>query len=272
MDQNIPEVIYHYCGINSFYKIISSGVIWASLYTSLNDYTEASWFYNKLVTKANGKWSVEHAAKLEKFLDNVFINIKDYFIASFSEKEDVLSQWRAYAEDGQGVAIGFFSDSFGIKKQIPTLSLDEERVKGIVKINYNEDLHDKLAEVIIEKVLSEENLFNMNFDSFILTTKNPFFVEEQEVRIVEVIDTRLNINPDMPGLRTRYIGEAFDFRINAKKDIVPYRNIPLFGTGERKLHSIYLGPRCGIHVRHMLLLLNKYKIEVADKIYYSKAT
>ena len=51
----IPPVIYHYCSVNSFMKIIENRCIFASIHTSLNDFTEASWFYNILKKEAESE-------------------------------------------------------------------------------------------------------------------------------------------------------------------------------------------------------------------------
>lgn len=274
MNNKLPDVIYHYCSIESFYSILLSNYIYASLHTSLNDYSESAWFYQLLLSKANIKHTDSNKEKLNSFLNNVFINIKDYFISSFSKEDDVLSQWKAYADNGKGVAIGFYTNSFGIKEQVPSysLSVHSDQLKGIFEINYDEQYHNSLAENIIDLVINDKDVFNINFENFTLSIKNPAFHEEKEIRIVEIMDTRINFNPDHLGLETKNIAKHLDYRLSPKGDIIPYRKFNLFLNNERKLHSLKLGPKCNIHPKHLNLFVMRNEIEIINGISISKST
>lgn len=268
--ENLPEVIYHYCPVESFFNIVKEKSIFASLHTSLNDYTESAWFFHLLIEEAKKRSNESNSKVLNSFLDNVFVNIKDYFITSFSKEKDILSQWRAYSNNGQGVAIGFYTNSFGIPIQVPHYSDDAKTLKGIFEIDYNTANQNNLASQIIDYVLSGNDQFHDSFERLTLTIKNPAFYEEKEIRIVEIIDTRLNLNPDMFGLRTRNVAKHIEYRSNSK-DIIPYRKFPILNN-DKRIHSLILGPKCEITEKHLLLFLEANEIEIVDGIYFSSST
>src|SRR5262249_40637048 len=103
------ELIYHYCPAQAFIDIITSKTVWLSAFYALNDATERSWGYSI---------SERVIEELKKDADPKFIETiralisRAYFhsllmIGSFSLDGDIISQWRAYADDGRGFVIGF---------------------------------------------------------------------------------------------------------------------------------------------------------------------
>jgi hypothetical protein len=54
----------------------------------------------------------------------------EFFIASFSRDLDELSQWRAYADNGRGYAIGFAPRVFRIEENRPDLKPNEKTFVG----------------------------------------------------------------------------------------------------------------------------------------------
>lgn len=99
-----PSLLYHYCPIEAFKSIINNGCMRLSDATHMNDSFEGK-MLEHIVERHNlrsgtpgGACHSYHDYKLFK---------KTFFIACFSECGDLLSQWRAYADDGRGVSIGF---------------------------------------------------------------------------------------------------------------------------------------------------------------------
>ena len=108
-----PNLIYHYTNDAGLRGILESGKIWLNDLFEMNDPSEL-------------RHGVEHAIELTKamaqnrsaemrFFADHFDGIRKagiqrsahYFIASFSSKGNELGQWRAYADDGNGFALGF---------------------------------------------------------------------------------------------------------------------------------------------------------------------
>ena len=117
------EIIYHYCSLDTFVNIVRGNKLWLSNVFCMNDYEEHRWF-RRLVQKvakemvASGEVSQDELRKGlvrgdsildiedERFGDGVN-TWKQVYCISFSKDGDSLSQWRAYGDNGQGVAIGF---------------------------------------------------------------------------------------------------------------------------------------------------------------------
>lgn len=101
--------LYHYCSPASFDAICQSGMLRFSDVFSMNDTLEMHWGYRQ--------WEVVAGELIdsvgEDFIDHVDAILSTSslkmlpLIASFSTDPDVLSQWRAYAKDGEGFCIGF---------------------------------------------------------------------------------------------------------------------------------------------------------------------
>src|SRR6056297_2083220 len=104
----IPSHLYHYTTSFGFHGIISSGVMWASNYSYMNDAQETNFFFKlvqkhlrKLVNKGNAEKLSDFGLSPEKFVPSV----ESCFICSFSENADQLSQWRGYAQGGYSLGV-----------------------------------------------------------------------------------------------------------------------------------------------------------------------
>jgi hypothetical protein len=117
-EPNDQDILYHYCSAASFQAIVESKRIRFSDINMLNDAEEMRWGYH-IFEKAAGELLRLAASNPQlKYLDKAFLDKIDEiispmqffvhpFVASFSKEPDMLSQWRAYAEDACGFAIGF---------------------------------------------------------------------------------------------------------------------------------------------------------------------
>lgn len=127
----MEKCIYHYCSVSAFKAIIQSSTIRLTNIAQSNDKDEivnAIDKYCDILNKAllafscriyENKTNIDIEA-LESWICNVQIGemvnnaIENqsliYYVACFSEFRDLLSQWRGYGNDGEGMAIGFDSD------------------------------------------------------------------------------------------------------------------------------------------------------------------
>jgi hypothetical protein len=118
VNQPIPEKLWHYTSIDGFSGIISSGGIYATDVRFLNDaeeFVHARRIANEVAEQAaeigefnyplreNLRWLVAEIFK------STFLNPSgaQIFVASFSDSEDDLSQWRAYSHGSCGASIAF---------------------------------------------------------------------------------------------------------------------------------------------------------------------
>jgi hypothetical protein len=149
-----PEtILWHYTTGSSLISIISSGTMFATQVSCLNDSTEIR-YSSKLLQNAltNLRGSVLSDVVKMEFIDRALENMKEdpdypaqsglpYFVSCFSLLEDDLSQWRAYGGGENGYAIGFRA---GDLRSTPIL---------LIRVNYDPDLHRQLAEEAAEATL-----------------------------------------------------------------------------------------------------------------------
>ena len=285
-DINLPEYFFHYCSLDSFTKIILSGSLFRSHTIGMNDFTDSKFLFEILKKKVKEKISEIGNEKIFKeFLEYIDLNIIDCFITSFSAQPDVLSQWTMYADNGRGVAIGFWRNSFeNIMAQIPQNARDAKYRIGIFPIEYiDEEGTNVFIDYILKSLMEGKEYFDLGilFIRYMMNKKHFSFKNEEEIRIAELHDLRSgrNINP-AGGLMTRYVGESLEYRIKNNNQIIPYFSRKFLkedkslnnGINEEfHLHSIWLGPESEVNHRAIELFLDKRRIKVDKGIHYSKS-
>ena len=104
------KLIWHYTDMYSFVQILKFRTLHFSKATRLNDSEELSWV-KKILDETNDQKEALEDDKLQELQEIAKITeIKDRvspFASCFSLSPDVLSQWRAYADQGRGVSFGF---------------------------------------------------------------------------------------------------------------------------------------------------------------------
>jgi len=190
------RILYHYCSVENFLKIIQSRSLWLSNCSQMNDSKEITWVetYFEFVNDFFPRRKYHH------FLKYLFTtydwNKKIPYIFCLSEIKDSLSQWRAYATDGKGVCIGFNIENIGIKKTLPGWNINRDKTIGICKIEYNELKQKRLIQKTTEhfkKIYDKKEdeiwqvastFLALELVNYSLTFKNPSFAEEKEWRIL----------------------------------------------------------------------------------------
>lgn len=182
-------------------------------------------------------------------------------IACFSDKEDMLSQWRAYANDGQGVAIGFNMEYFkDIKDKDPNRDFIIDRVI------YNSDEQKKLLHNKMKTFIKELRQATEQGEFFFLTLASGFFelgqifkdssfAEEREIRIIHGNSERAAEH------------DILKYRVT-ENSIRSYLEIPLASnvTNVKAIKEIVIGPKCiasefnlkEFCIRHYELFDSKY--------------
>ena len=181
------NIIYHYCNVDAFKAIIQNKTLWLSSVYNLNDYKEIHWIKEKVLKKIKEYTNKNNYEKFNSFIKLYENQQPTVYIASFSQGEDLLSQWRAYANDGYGVAIGFNTEYFKENSLIKTSEVlydeikQEEEIKNILKplLSFDEKIDFESIEFqsFCEEIINEIN--NLSAKS-----KNELFMEEQEVRLI----------------------------------------------------------------------------------------
>lgn len=122
--QYCPEILYHYCSVPTFYNIIKNKSIWLSDISKSNDSEELQWFFTIFKKRIDDTWNRYLANRRKKGVIDEENAIKEGYNRitntlesenakcwgfCLSEKRDDLGQWRGYADNGCGLAIGFKS-------------------------------------------------------------------------------------------------------------------------------------------------------------------
>ncbi len=112
-DKPPPEIIYHYTNDIGMRGILETGKIWLTDVFSLNDPSELRHGCDLAVGALTHGFN-EDRPEIEQFCCHLaemlrlgIEEIAHFFTCSFSETGDDLGQWRAYADDGHGFALGF---------------------------------------------------------------------------------------------------------------------------------------------------------------------
>jgi Protein of unknown function (DUF2971) len=154
---------------------------------SMNDFLEIHWGYSvweKVAGELIHSLGYDFLDKVDKIIHST--GLHGLLVATcFSQDGDVLSQWRAYADDGKGYAIGFYAKDI---LKLPIRAL---------KILYNEaEQIDELRKAILAIYETEKKSpvkFSKDFATMcyvlaydLAAFKNPAFSEEKEVRTMVV--------------------------------------------------------------------------------------
>jgi len=177
-----------------------------------------------------------------------------FYVVSFCEKGDLLSQWRAYSSDGCGVAIGFDFE------KLSKLCTDEERTECLYDVGpcaYTDDEQFatlmKIAAVLAPNGLGEDTkLATVCMSMTAAFSKHSGFFEEHEFRILTG-----------PGSKKKY--REVDERMT------PYHEF-LLSEDYSWLKEIIVGPchqQIAI-VKAIEAILEELKIDPKDKIRYSE--
>ena len=243
-----PDVIYHYCSMESFIKIIENKELWLSSSTQTNDIAECRWLFSLVVryVQENFSNSPEDIQFANSMLDMIALNSSPSYIACFSQDMDRLSQWRCYADEGKGVAIGFKLSSFENTligsvdfKKFPRQ--DKYYLCKVIYANYG--TVSPMIQLLIDQA---KNCSDPHYDIGIIFSKlrtlfkNDSFSEENEWRFA--VDPYLSRKSDANIWLSTLPMEIFRTRLTAK-GLSRYIAYPILGAGQPQIAEIVLGPQ-----------------------------
>lgn len=265
------ETLFHYCSNEAFVSILRSRSLWLSALTLSNDNLEGRWarkIFDDAIMGFDPKMDSHDWQLLSQCLDD-WQSRRGVLGACLSEAGDILSQWRAYADEGRGVAIGFCHQLLSNLPLQHRKGWVMEPHYGLDKVVYDETEQKEIATSRIKNFLeaskiSEINAFRLGpqksfklfeYLGFELMTlihqfKNPAFAEECEWRFCR------HLTLDKPADRVRTFA-SLDFR-NSDRGIIPYSPLPL-PQGTAWIKSIVLGPRNPTPVDVVKAMLVKFE-------------
>lgn len=263
MNQNISDqsskdsqnIIYHYCSMNSFFKIIESKKLWLSDSKFMNDKYETIWVHTlveQTLEKLRADFSEEQIEAFRKKYRQ--IDSDQRFVCCFSYSGDRLSQWRAYSDDAKGVAIGFSLDKLGLKNKsygakfdiyeggsVDTESLAYENV-----VYDNENQLKIVKNIVLYALKSPETIHHMlTLHTTSTLYKHTSFSEENEIRMTY-----------SPQLDDNNILGKKQFR-ESNGRIIPYYEFD-FRDKMQMLTEIIIGPKSEMTESELKSFLSAY--------------
>lgn len=268
---------YYYCSLNTFLNIIKNKQIYLSDPLKMNDTLEIKWYLKNLENEDrlyreldfDVAESVLENLKSDSGLDftlEEFKEILNYkgqrsaYISCFSKEPDILSQWRAYAENGTGVSIGFDLDKLSIASNIFHKEVIYEDISNSIDNNV-EEIANTICVVISENKLSkkEEQLeaFLHELIPEFLKYKNPAFEEEKEVRLIYCDDMKFETIVNSYGAfhkKWNPVELEHDFRITGDNNITEFVKLDFDPSA---IEEIYIGPKCALSESDVNNIINK---------------
>lgn len=250
------KIYYHYCSVDTFFNIMQTSTLRLGNPLSMNDYSEVIWFLKLIKNYADKKERYQNILDkwflIESIIKDIMQEIQFPYILCLSKKNDVLSQWRSYADDGKGVAIGTNVDNLlQFSSLLSGKDIIYEPQKQMEMIN-DKNIDGLLDE--IEKEFSNNNIKNLHNKvrtllSYLLSDsivcKNPEFREEDEYRILcNLVDSNLE-KCKISGIKFRTNNEC----------ILPYREIYFDKIKYSLIENITIGPKSLLNDRNLWLFL-----------------
>jgi hypothetical protein len=258
----VLQTIHHYTDLNGLQGIVSNHDLWLTHSRYSNDDEELTHGYEIVKEvieeiQANGKIST----KKKKYLTHVadILNIpmaEGVFICCFCEVDNLLSQWRSYGANGNGVSVGFKPDGFSyitgpdspssglirLWKVFYDRNTQKEIVRSALNFAFSDNTEPRLSAAIRAQKAADAIQF------FIPTFKNQDFKDENEIRLIYT---------PLPGSTVKP-----QFRI-ARGMLVPYYSLKELDGSPTPRHlpikSVRIGPSVNkqLNLESATMLLDK---------------
>lgn len=150
-----PERIYHYTDYTGIHGILESGSLRFGDVFSLNDPSEiyhgmgvSLRLLRERVESSDSKIKRFFVDRYESFLNSGVKRSGHFHVCCFSTNSDSLSQWRAYADNGAGYALGF--DAGLLESAYGHINGARAENRSVFHVTYDDkkllELHEKIIE------------------------------------------------------------------------------------------------------------------------------
>ena len=249
-----PPMIFHYTNDAGLRGIIESGKIWLTDIFNLNDPSELSHGFSYSISILNER--VAAGPPAAKLFAQTFQHFgtagglqasAHFFVCSFSSRGDELGQWRAYADNGRGYALGFdtralevpfarVSETGHFSGNTFPVSYDDEELAGFHR-QFIDMVFPLLTlpsgrplskEAIIEYMAELSVTLAKNVAQSVLFYKHSAYSNEQEYRFLQL--HRADVPPPEVKFRSR------------PYSLVRYREFDWRSAASDALKLIVIGP------------------------------
>lgn len=249
IDREPPPLLHHYTNQHGLLGIVSTGEIWATSVSNLNDRKEfeyakdlAESLISSCIKQEPDERKRRHLGYLRNAAAGAGINI---CVSSWSSRADDLSQWRAYSGTGTGYSIDLKGSSlrefaeaqnFILAACIYEPSAQERVLRSLIDADLAQNIEREGShppEGDHERYMLEQNggSFCYHINRYASLFKHPGFAAEEEWR---VISKPINVHRMQfrPGVST--IASHFRFSL---RDGHEYQGEPTI-----RLDSVHVGP------------------------------
>lgn len=192
-EHEVKDIVYHYTSLDTLINIINNQTLWATNHRFLNDRSEYKHGISLLLEFIETQKPSKNLYLKTLIPEFEKIGEYDRYVTCFSNNGDLLSQWRAYSNNGKGVSIGFIRTHINSALAKPTdgsYILYDDLKKNIVLQTYLEKwlAFSKKEELNFDwQNHDPKKVFNLLFIDFfsllIADYKDSAFAEENEYRI-----------------------------------------------------------------------------------------
>lgn len=267
MASQLPRNLYHYTDQAGFIGIVKNAELWATKIQYLNDNREfnlAVDIAGEILQKMLNETSNE---KIAQTIKDLVVRMSkmghmNVCVCSFSEKADLLSQWRGYSKGMAGYCLGFRSDAieaiglsnaFVLKKCIYDPEQQRTEIKNVLEELIKKHMldDDRIPSNIEPKGLSSfftpfvkdvDRSLSMLFPLI----KDASFKEECEWRFIskghvshEKLDFRPGNSSIIPFAKIRFGGTVHNFLREVIVGHTPNKDLAIASTKDL-LHSKYI--------------------------------
>lgn len=271
-----PNQLFHYTTSFSFLDIINSQCMFATERSYLNDPQEFNWgvgvFRDLLDAFENSQYPKKFIQGIRKALEGKAIEDMRLFILSLSANPDLLSQWRAYSDNGRGFSIGFngisLRDRAGFSEQV-LQNIDLENYLDdfvysyhLLPVIYSSDDQNNLIQDFVRVAFTywqsiedidephSYHLFLMmcayRAKELLISFKSPAYSEEQEWRIVATVhknNWKIKYRESKYGI-TPYVKLNLTIRESFPKLILPITEINVGPNSPSKQNKLGIKMFC----------------------------
>jgi len=260
---NDQGILYHYCDAHAALSIVAEGKVWLSSFALSNDSREGLVGREAIMATAMANGAVPYAADQIGEQMEVIDSLYGCYGMCFSTHHDKLSQWRGYADDGAGFAIGFQYDSLEWLK-IPralgvTPEVEKEEIR-LYRVQYDREAHQNAVSTIHQSMQPHIAKLDhpINYLAALANKPDTTVVASQRGAREAIGETLLMSWPDLYTLKSEAFTEeaewraialafnyqsGFKFRTSRGK-LVPYIEHRLPKSPEANpIREIVLGPR-----------------------------
>lgn len=245
----VPRLLFHYTDGTGLRGILESGKLWLTDINSLNDPSEVTHGLIsaiEIIKQLKNNESLKLKLFIEKFqkmIDGYADNPTNLFICCFSKDGEDLGQWRAYADNGRGYAIGFDGN------MLVKAFLEPAMKRAAFPIRYEDDRMNEMQKKIIEMFIPLYSIngsedFQRKLDDNLLGQlalsaiffKHEAYRNEEECRFSQIFP----IGPPVEGVKLR----------DRRYSLIQYIEFDWRTVAAGSLKKIIIGPAADKSLAH----------------------